>query len=375
MLTEMTTHQKKYGDFPKPTYSPVNMSKVQFHSFCQCRRLDHTVSKKKPSKCDVSCFYCIAAVARSFQYKNCQSGMILFRGGKDHPSEVCTFRRDGTANDRLTRMKNLLRMAQGLCDYYTKKENSKKEGAMMFSNQSSILTSIRILALLQHYSPDVNNILNKGSTDQKSFIATPMLDVTRDVRIAASFAMENHVNEKRVVRLLLAPPTSSFIASDDQTHMVNFGTQVQRMGDTKMLLIELTAILPASALRPWIQSGYLIVYENDLINFHKVRLEGVELDNVMELEAARLLVNDDDKWDALQQCTKLDVFIANEVSEKEFFHELPGEAKSAFPGLSKAQLYPDFDPMKDVLMAIATSIQNEIVSQETHTSSKKRKIR
>ena len=165
--------------------------------------------------------------------------------------------------------------------------NKDKIGSYEFENDGgSILTTIKVLALIQHYTSDLNEEFCSMTKVKKSYVATPMLDCTRDLRVAASFAIMGRGKEKQgVVRhILVDSPVAIDIKKNNHPYwnqadigvspeLPRLGVYVQRLGDSDMLLVDLASILPPSSWRPLNQSGYLIVHEADLIDFHKLRLD------------------------------------------------------------------------------------------------------
>ena len=393
MSSTSTTNGNKFGDFPKPAYNPKQIAKIPFQSFCQCQREEHTfnfqnskghdndVDVAAVSRCNVSCYHYMAAVARACQYKNC-----LFTGDDtlfgsisfSTTTEICAFRQESSIEERTKWLKNLLQVANHLPDHYKKYENLYQEGAQMFSDRTSILTTIRILSLIQHYSDVFNNKdaihssnSNTNGPTKRPLIATPMIECTRDLRVAASMAVVQRSQKKPgVVRLLLVPSPRAIDAIDE----LDFGSQVQRLGEINILLVDVAAILPASAIRPLNQSGYMMIYEPDLLHFHEVRLSGRNLEEIMEVKAAQSLVNDNEPWDVLQSCHLLDIHIPKKgVTVDAFFHKTSRKGPNAFPALSIHDLYPEFDPMKEVMIQIAVLIRGGKAKKKKKTKKKRKK--
>jgi hypothetical protein len=268
-------------------------------------------------------------------------------------------------------------MAISLPKFFKEKKNRLMEGALMFSPENSILSTIRILALVQHYADVINDVLRKECKNEE--IGTPMLDCTRDIRVASTFAAQKlptHTTtgsstlqrpSKRqkedptdqptpAVRLLFVPPPVNVhvgAVNDTVWNGLEFGTYIQRLGTTRILLIDLATILPASALRPLNQSGYLMVVEDDLIRFHQLRTNVTTIDDVyneMESEDAQYLIDPANTWDALS-CLYMDVHICSTITAADFFHKIGEEAEDSFPRISDIQIYPPSvrDPMRRVM--------------------------
>jgi len=87
-------------------------------------------------------------------------------------------------------------------------------------------------AILQHYE----------------VCATPLLDVTHSLRIAASFASENAGNEAYVFALGVPHLSGAITAS----------------AETGLQIVRLSSVCPPSAVRPHIQEGYLLGEYPDL---------------------------------------------------------------------------------------------------------------
>ena len=412
--------------------------------FCQCRIESHKTlfdhrdnpDLKHPHSdtehCDVSCFYHMSSVSRACEYENSLNGVMFYRGSKVHyDTEMCSFWRMRDKKELKFVMKNLLLFAEFFIARNS--ESSSTSKSMLAYDPASILTTIMILALIQHYSIDLNDKLNEDNQTRRPYVATQMLDCTRSLRVAASFAKmghgteywdtKNNVQKKRqgVVRhLLVDSPTAIDIEKssneywnkldDLNVQVKRLGVYVRRLGDSEMLLVNLAPILPPSSVRPLNQAGYLIVSETDLIFFHKLRLQvekkwdpDRKIERIPELiEILRNDKNLNDEldeyvtaakaWDALlwsaldvrisetveeidlgipalmkdavvseeDRDRELAARISDEVQIDEFFHKDNGIG-NPFPKLSYAQLYPIKDPMKNVMISMASSIEDKMV--------------
>jgi hypothetical protein len=231
--------------------------------------------------------------------------------------------------------------------YYIK--HPYKDGSLMMGDTDDVMHSVRSMALMQHYSKEAG-------------VVTPMLDVTKELRIAASFAIPSeHIPSRRppkgartdsphqrAVRVLLVPkPGPVEPTRDGFWKNANHGGQwlIQRLGNTDMLLVELQTLLPASALRPQNQSGYLLFREGDIRNFHELRemvCNGKDMTTVMARAEAMIGEGGAVEWDACDYSIA-DFVIPDGISHDEFFCD------THFPGLLYDQLYPTPDPIKDII--------------------------
>lgn len=95
-------------------------------------------------------------------------------------------------------------------------------------------------AILQHYE----------------VCATPLLDVTHSLRIAASFA--SHEDRKKSFIYVLAVP--------------NLSGAITASAEVGLQIIRLASVCPPPALRPHIQEGYLLGEYPDLVDFDQKQL-------------------------------------------------------------------------------------------------------
>ena len=286
--------------------------------------------------------------AQTYRYENSPNGMVLFRGGKNYENSF--FRLNSTTDAKMN-LRRLLKMADLL------EADRCMEGAHSLypDDPDSIVVTIRVMALLQHYGGLVGNL------------ATPMLDVVKDVEVAASFAFQGdtEAGRDRVVRALLVPKpgpvdlleTSKTLWTEKNTRDASF--MIQRLGNSEMLLVELQSLMPPTALRPWNQKGHVLVHEQDLKYFHELRkqhAEGKTLDELMTLKEADGLIGSDG-WDALDYRV-VDLCIPDNVTFEEFFDAQPGEEVNPFPGFRKEQLYPVQDPMANIISDLAKELED-----------------
>ena len=141
---------------------------------------------------------------------------------------------------------------------------------------------------------------------------------------------------------------------------------IQRLGDSDMLLVELEGMLPVSALRTQSRSGYVLVHEKDVKDFHELRkqhAEGKSLDDLMTTTQAKSLIGSDGS-DALDYAA-MDLLIPDEVTYDQFFDAELGEEVNPYPGLLKAQLNPVYDPMAAIITEVATRLQAPEIADAT----------
>jgi hypothetical protein len=330
--------------------------------------------------------------ARACQYKNSQRGMILFRGGKTYESEVSTLLRgdagkQSVLDERNNNMGTLLLAIHHLRSHY--ESNPRLEGARMLSRVDSIVSTVRALALMQHYS----NVTNDAGT---AHLATPMLDTTKDLRVAASFAFQGNGpsgNRHRAVRFLLVghpgpvedltqarrkvvpnPMPADFWEKQNSDRRWKDAAPrwlIQRLGQSRILLVELQALLPASALRPQNQAGYLLVHEFDLFHLHELcqRMNATDQPDVQELleldETKHIMGKGASGWDALGYA-HVNLMIPNKVTAAQFFHD------EAFPMFETRHLYPDLkDPMRKIIKQCITAASTVTNSSPYHPAAAK----
>ena len=295
----------------------------------------------------VRCFRSMMTYAQDYRYNNSHNGMILFRGGKSHEMEKSTFFRGSSITNREKSLRRLLEMTVLLQSYYEEEANHYKDGADMFDSRDldSIVATIRVMALLQQYGDLVENL------------ATPMLEAYRDLRVAASFAFQGGGGE-RAVRVLLVPipypvdRLSKTLWSEKNTRDASY--LIRRLGKSDMLLVELEGLPPASAVRSQSQSGYILVHEQDVKDFHELRRQHGKkiMEQFLFTEEAKDLRRGSNDLDYL------DLRISNDVTFEDFFDAHPGEKVNPFPGLLKEQLYPERDPMADIIREVATRLSS-----------------
>lgn len=316
-----------------------------------------TAEGPQRTQLQIPCIRSMVTYARTLQYKNALKGLILFRGGLLYPTEKSSFFREKTEM-RTVNLKRLLLLVRDLRTEYSKKKAT--DGGYMVSSADSVVHTIRSLALMQHYS-DVANV------------KTPMLDVTKELRVAASFAcpipsplapqsgvLTSHVSQTRThsqtrsmdrprcVKVLLVPkPQALEDTGDGFWGDLRSGGQwlIQRLGDSDMLLVELQTLLPASALRPQNQSGFVLVRERHIRAFHTLRqliCSGKHITEVSRHTEFRYLTSEAG-WDA-RDFVVADFVIPNEVSSSDFYCY-----NDMFPAVSHDRLYPDPDPLKNFL--------------------------
>lgn len=252
----------------------------------------------------VESFLDLATKVAELQFRN-RDHVLLFRGQRnDHLNQdgnttlKPTLLRPGRGRDsnpgeqRLTRRFEILRQAeQVLVSRY------KEEGLLGVQR----LKRQRILrwSILQHYK----------------VCATPLLDVTHSLRIAASFA-SIRATDIAYVFVLGVPNLSGAVTASSEG-----GLQI----------IRLSSVCPPSAVRPHIQEGYLLGEYPDMADF-----EQKENYKHYEVDFGRRLV-------------------AKFVFEPKSFWK-----RDVFPRVSKKALYPDssdpiFRLVNEIKRAIDTS--------------------
>lgn len=311
----------------------------------------------------VPCFRSMVTYARTAQYKNALKGLVLFRGGLLYPTELSSFFREAK-DSRADNLRHLLLLVRDLRTEYSKKAT---DGGYMVSSADSVVHTVRSLALMQHYADVVD-------------VKTPMLDVTKELRVAASFACKiprpqaevardvssvsqastqpqtRSMDRPRCVKVLLVPKPHAVEDTGDGFWGEDFkrGGQslIQRLGESDMLLVELQTLLPASALRPQNQSGFLLVRERHVRAFHTLRqliCNGEDIMSVSKHPEFRYLVNEVG-WDARKFAIS-DFVIPNDVTHNDFYCY-----NDMFPGVREDRLYPDTDPMKSFLKRLSARL-------------------
>jgi hypothetical protein len=156
-------------------------------------------------------------------------------------------------------------------------------------------------AILQHYS----------------VCATPLLDVTQSLRVAASFATHDNDSDKAYVFALGVPNLSGAITASAEA-----GLQIVR----------LSSACPPSALRPHIQEGYLLGEYPDMLG-----VDQKSLYPAYEIDFGRRLI------------------------AKFEFHPSTFWKSQSYPLVPKEALYPD--SQSDRFEAVAALIRQELGNQ------------
>ena len=315
---------------------------------------------------EVRDFRSLMTHAHAYRYKNSRSGMVVFRGDKcSYAEEKSSLLCLDSTTDRQKSLRRLLEMTVLLQSYYEEEANHYKDGAEMFesTDQDSIVATIRVMALLQQYGDLVENL------------PTPMmLKTSKDLRVEASlaFQQDREAGRHRVVRALLVPmPWPVHLLEKSKTLWNEKNTRdaarmIQRLGDSDMLLVELEGMLPVSALRTQSRSGYVLVHEKDVKDFHELRkqhAEGKSIDDLMTTKQAKSLIGSDGS-DALDYAA-MDLLIPDEVTYDQFFDAELGEEVNPYPGLLKAQLNPVYDSMAAIITEVATRLQAPEIADAT----------
>jgi hypothetical protein len=318
---------------------------------------------ERPDPCDqksnyieVQGFRSVMKHAQACLYEKSSHGVILFRGGRTDDMEMRSFCH-GNRTERKTKLRRLLKVTVLLQSYYKEGANRLKDGAEMFESreQDLIVATVRVMALLQQYSNLVENLV------------TPMLDTGKDLEVAASLACQTDIKESglhRVVRVLLVPipklvdrlEKSRALWTEKNTR--DAGRRIQRLGKSKTLLVELKGLLPVSAVRPNGRSGYVLVHEQDVNDFHELRKQHAKgedsIDDLMKTKEAKSLIKGQDR--ALDYEDVMDLCIPDDVTFEDFFDEKSGEDRNYLPGFLKEQLYPAWDPMAAIITEVAKGL-------------------
>ena len=182
----------------------------------------------------------LATKVAELQFMN-RDYVLLFRGQKsDHKNrqrntslKPTLFRPTGPGNPPVSllqrRFNTLARAEDVLVNRYAE---SNFPGVERLKRQRILRWSI-----LQHYE----------------VCATPLLDVTHSLRIAASFASEDAGGEAFI--FILGVP--------------NISGAITASAEAGLQIIRLSSVCPASAIRPHIQEGYLLGEYPDLDDLHQ----------------------------------------------------------------------------------------------------------
>lgn len=239
----------------------------------------------------VSSFVELARRIAELQYRN-RYHVLFFRGqNKDYPN------RDGNS----TLKPELFRPRKGtdinpspetLGDRFGRLRDAERELVRLYPNRFKLgvtrLQRHRVLrwSILQHYR----------------MCATPLLDVTHSLRIAASFAS-------------LGATHSAYVFA---VGVPNLDGGVTASSEAGLQTIRLSSVCPPTAMRPHIQEGYLLGEYPEMADFEqKANYKHHEIDFGRRL-VAKFRFNPGTFW----------------------------EANSPFPQVSEAALFPnDDDPM------------------------------
>ena len=150
-------------------------------------------------------------------------------------------------------------------------------------------------AILQHYE----------------ICATPFLDVTHSLRVAASFAADKNTDDSGVLYVLAVPQISGAITAS---------------AEAELQILRLSNICPPSAARPHFQEGYLLGHYPDLQT-----LEDKKQYKLYEVDFGRRLL-----------CK----FRLHNLGNKQFW-------STDFPKVRHTALYPtESDPLREIALKI-----------------------
>lgn len=244
----------------------------------------------------------LATKVAELQFKN-RDFILLFRGQpkdyrneKNHTSLKPTIMRPGESGGPPARSElqsRYERLRHGEAELVQEYGERNQPGLDRLRRQPILRWSI-----LQHYR----------------ICATPLLDVTHSLRIAASFASEGATDEA-FLYVLGVPHISGAITASAEA-----GLQI----------IRLASVCPPTAVRPHIQEGYLLGEYPDLSNSDQKQLyPHWEVDFGRRL-VAKFRFDPDEFW----------------------------ETSASFPRVPKRALYPS--PRDDPLCALATAVESRI---------------
>ncbi len=119
---------------------------------------------------------------------------------------------------------------------------------------------------LKEFCDENKEIVIQSFIQHYGLCKTPYLDLTQSLRIAYSMGLinagqANEPREKIYVYLFALPYPCHYITNVQDITMVN-----------------LTSICPPLALRPQLQEGYLVKYNDDRKDFNEYLLAGIEID-------------------------------------------------------------------------------------------------
>lgn len=250
----------------------------------------------------VTTFLDLAKKIAALQYKNPQF-VFLFRGQrtdyknqKKNSSLKPTLFRPASGGPSIPdaalleqRFQVLANAERLLVERYERR--NEFDGTLMLKRQ-------RILrwAILQHYE----------------ICRTPLLDVTQSLRVAASFASENAVDQAYIYVLGVPNISGSLTAS----------------AESGLQIVRLSSVCPPVALRPHIQEGYLLGEYPDMPDFdQKQHYKAFEIDFGRRL-LAKFLFNPQQLWD-----------------------------DPIFPKINRSALYPDeHDPMNQLVSELKAAL-------------------
>lgn len=248
----------------------------------------------------VKSYYELAQRIAELQFRN-PSYVLLFRGQKGdyRDNEGKTILKPSIARARS--QESLLRKMKRL--QLAEKMLSSEYGAKVDRLGNTFINRYRIVrwSILQHYE----------------VCATPLLDVSHSLRIAASFASPEGHDSEAYVYVVAVPHISGAV-----TVCAEEGIQTVR----------LAAVCPPSAMRPHVQEGYLLG-------------EYPELGGLEASENCQVL-------------SELD--FGNRLISKFCFDPKTFWASEDFPKISHTALYPDNDPIREFTAEIRKSIRREV---------------
>jgi hypothetical protein len=144
-------------------------------------------------------------------------------------------------------------------------KNGKNPSANVLQNRFNILNEAeRILSLEFERTRQMGRerltrqrVLRWSILQHYGICETPLLDVTHSLRIAASFASSNPVDNEAYVFVLGVPNLSGAITASAEA-----GLQIVR----------LSSVCPPTAVRPHIQEGYLLGEYPDMLGYDQKQL-------------------------------------------------------------------------------------------------------
>lgn len=248
----------------------------------------------------VSSFMELARKIAELQFLN-RDHVLLFRG---QDADYRTSQRNTSLKPTLFRLDNRRSTHAEILRYRFDRLQQAEARLVQYyrgnKNERERLIRHRILrwSILQHYE----------------VCRTPLLDVTHSLRIAASFASEAGKDEAFV--FVLGVP--------------NLSGAITASAEAGLQIIRLSSVCPPTAIRPHIQEGYLLGEYPEMFTF-----------------------------DQKQNYALFEIDFGRRLVAKFRFNPRTFWKDDAFPKVEKAALYPDNDPLYELVQTVRDSLPQD----------------